>query len=74
VKERRKIALQLEELENLKSLRSGNARDIKRFANLLDVIVVNLKEAGRHHELGKGTLYISLRKKLNETMLTQYHR
>ena len=58
--ERRKIALQLEELENMKSLHAGNARDIERFAYLLDIIVVNLKEAGRHNELGKGTLYISL--------------
>ena len=72
--ERRKIALQLEELENMKSLRSGNAKDIERFADLLGIIVVNLKEAGRHDELGKGKLYISLCKKLNETMLTQYHR
>ena len=72
--ERRKIALQLEELENMKSLCSGNARDIERFGDLLDIIVVNLKEAGRHDELGKGALYISLCKKLNETMLTQYHR
>ena len=28
----------------------------------------------RHDELGKGTLYISLCKKLNEGMLAQYHR
>ena len=72
--ERRKIALQMEELENMKSLRSGNAREMERFADLLDIIVVNLKEAGRHDELGKGTLCIRLCKKLNETMLTQYHR
>ena len=72
--ERRKLALHLEELENIKSLRPGNAGDIERFADLLDVTVVNLKEANRHDELGKGTLYISLCKKLNEGMLAQYHR
>ena len=72
--ERRKLALHLEELENIKSLRPGNAGDIERFANLLDVTVVNLKEANRHDELEKGTLYISLCKKLNEGMLAQYHR
>ena len=72
--ERRNLALHLEELENIKSLRPGNAGDIERFADLLDVTVVNLKEANRHDELGKGTLYISLCKKLNEGMLAQCHR
>ena len=40
--ERRKLPLHLEELENIKSLRPGNAGDIERFADLLDVTVVNL--------------------------------
>ena len=72
--QRRKLALHLDELENIKSLRPGNTGDIERFADLLDVTVVNLKEANRHDKLGKRTLYISLCKKLNEGMLAQYHR
>ena len=72
--ERRKLAMHLEELENIKSLRPVNVGDIERFADLLDVTVVNLKDANRHDELGKGTLYICLYKKLNEAMLVQYHR
>ena len=72
--ERRKLALHHEKLENIKSLRPGNAGDIERFADLLDVTVVNLKEANHYDELGKGTLYVSLCKKLNEGMLAQYHR
>ena len=56
--ERRKLALHHEELENIKSLHPGNAGDIERFADLLDVPVVNLKEPNRHDQLGKGTLYI----------------
>lgn len=36
--------------------------------------MVNLKETGRYEELGKGTLYINLCKRLNEVMLTQYNR
>lgn len=32
------------------------------------------KETGRYEELGKGTLYINLCKRLNEAMLTQYNR
>ena len=71
---RRQIALHLEELENFKPLRPGNARDLERLADLLDVTVVNLKEAGRHDELGSGSLYLSLCKKLTEAMLAHYHR
>ena len=71
---RRQIALHLEELENFKPLRPGFAKDLERLADLLDVTVVNLKEAGRHDELGNGSLYLSLCKKLTEAMLAQYHR
>ena len=71
---RRQIALHLEELENFKPLRPGNAMDLERLADLLDVTVVNLKEAGRHDELGNGSLYLSLCKKLTEAMLAHYHR
>ena len=71
--QRRKIALHLEELEAIKSFRPGNTRDLERFADLLDVLVVNLKEANGHEELGKGTLYVSLCKKLNESKLAHYH-
>ena len=60
--------------ENFKPLRPGNARDLERLADLLDVTVVNLKEAGRHDELGSGSLYLSLCKKLTEAMLAHYHR
>ena len=41
---------------------------------MLDVTVVNLKEAGRHDELGSGSLYLSLCKKLTEGMLAHYHQ
>ena len=51
--ERRKLALHLDELENIKSLCPGNVENIERFADLLDVSVVNLEEANRHDELGK---------------------
>ena len=35
--------------------------------------MVNLLESGRHEELGNGSLYINLLKKLPETLLTQYN-
>ena len=40
---RRQIALHLEELENFKPLRLGNARDLERLADLLDVTEVHWK-------------------------------
>ena len=72
--QRRKLAIHLEELEAIKSVHPFNARALERFANLLDVLVVNLEEVNRHEELGKGTLYVSLCKKLNEPALAHYHR
>jgi len=71
---RRQIALHLENLENFRPLRHGFAKDLERFAYLLDVTVVILKEASRHDELGNRSLYLSLCKKLTEGMLAQYHR
>lgn len=70
----RRTAIKLEELENFKPLRPDNSKDIENFADLLDITVINLKEAGRAAELGHGLLYLKLRKKMIEPMLTCYHR
>ena len=40
----------------------------------MDIVVVNLNNAGRLEELGDGSLYIKLQKKITESMLAQYHR
>ena len=50
-----------------------NHKDIDNFANLLDIVVVNLKDAGRQEEFGDGSLYVKLQKKITESMLAQYH-
>ena len=71
---RREIAIHLEDLDNFKTVRDGCSKDIEKFADLPDVLVVNLLESGRHDELGNGSLYIKLLKKLPETLLTQYNR
>lgn len=55
-----KIALHLEELKNIQLVRPGNAGDIGKFADLLETIVINLKETGRQVGLGKGTLCTNL--------------
>ena len=71
---RRQIALYLEELEQFRQIRPGNAKDIEEFADLLDIVMINLQEAGHHHELGDGSLYNKLQRKIPETMLGRYQR
>ncbi|CAG2211545.1 unnamed protein product [Mytilus edulis] len=48
--QRRQITLYIEELENFKTMREGIAKDIEHFADLLDIAVVNLKEAESQNE------------------------
>ena len=71
---RREIATHLEDMDNFRPVRDGCSNDLEKFADLLDVLVVNLLETGRHEELGNGSLYVKLLKKLPETLLTQYNR
>lgn len=71
---RRQIAIYLEELENFRQIRHGNSKDMEHFADLLDIAIINLKEAGQYHELGDGSLYSKLQRKLPESMLASYHR
>ena len=72
--QRRQIALCLERLEKLQPIRRGNPKDLKRFADLLDIAVINLKDAGRFDELSNGTFYICLQKTIPEEKLVEYHR
>ena len=70
---RRQVARYLEELENFRAIRSENLKDLENFADLLDVAVINLQGISRE-ELGNGSLYLKLQKKLTEQMISQYHR
>ena len=72
--QRRKMALHLEQLESIKFVLPGSAKDVKKFANLLDILVVNIKDVNHHEELGKGTLYITLSRKLNDSTPAQYQQ
>ena len=45
--QRRQINLYMEELDQFRPIRAGFAKDLDKLADLLDVIVINLKEAGR---------------------------
>ena len=71
---RRQIALYLEELEDFPQIRLGHAKDIEEFADLLDIAMINLQEAGQHHELGVGSLFAKLQRKIPEAMLARYNR
>ena len=71
---RRQIAIYLEELERFRHICTGNAKDLESFADLLDIAIINLQEAGQDQELGDGSLYTKLQRKLLESLLTRYHR
>ena len=70
---RRQLTIRMEQLDKFKQVRDGNAKDLESFAELLDVLIVNLTEAGCTTELGGGSLYITLQRKLNEPLLVKYH-
>jgi len=64
----------LEEIDSFRPVRSGNTKDLEKLADLLDVAIVNLKEANQLDELKDGLLYMKLQKKLPTSMLIHYHR
>ena len=39
---RRQVALRLEELENCRPIKDGSAKEVDRFADVLDLLVINL--------------------------------
>ena len=71
---RRQVALYLEEVDNFRPICPGNYKEIEKFADLLDITIVNLREANRFEELNDGLLYMKLQKKLPTSMLSSYHR
>ena len=71
---RRRKAIFLEDLEQFRQIQSGNTKELERFADLLDMTVINLKDAGEHRDLGDGCLYIQLQRKLPQSLLAKYHR
>ena len=66
--------LHIDELENFKPIRVDHPKDQEKFADLLNIAVINLKEENRIEELGNGTFYRKLLKKLPERIITQYQQ
>ena len=63
----------MEEVDTFRPIRPGNHYDIENFVDLFNIVVVNLKDAGRLEELGDGSLCVKLQKKITKSMLAQYH-
>ena len=45
-------------MDNFKPICPGNYKEIEKFADLLDITIVNLKEANCLEELNDGSLYM----------------
>ena len=71
---RRHIVAQMKEIDNFKPIQAANAGDIDKFADLVNIVVINLKESHRSEELGYGSLYFKLLKKLPESMIKSFRR
>ena len=64
----------MDELKNFKPIRVDHPKDVEKSTDLCDIAVINLKEENRTEELGNGTFYRKLLKKMPERMITQYQR
>ena len=69
----RRMALYIEQLEDFRSMQYGNTKDLEQFSDLLDVPIISLGESPQYQELGTGSLYFKLQRKLLEMMLAGYH-
>ena len=72
-KRRQKVGF-MEDLEKFQPILPGNAEELERFADLLDITTINLRELGEHQDLGDGYLYIQLQRKFPQSLLARYHR
>ena len=71
---RRQTAMYLQQLEKFNPLKDGDSRSFEAFADLLETAVFTLKESGRVEELGNGTLYSTLLKKLTDKQMVDFLR
>ena len=71
---RRQISIYYEEIDQFQQIRTNHSKDLEQYADLLELLVIKLKEAGQLSELGNGSLYCKLQQKLPECMLARYHR
>ena len=73
--ERRKTAVHMMALSNLPAIREkGTAAELERFADLLQIAIINFEDAGRRDELTYGIFCTQMQQKLSATLLTDYFR
>ena len=68
--QRRRVMLHMDEFKNCKPIRVDHPKDVEKFADLLDIAVINLKEENRIEELGNGTFYCKLLKIITQNDYT----
>ena len=72
---RRKTAVHMMALSNLPAIREkGTAAELERFADLLQIAIINFEDAGHRDELTYGTFCTQMQQKLSATLLTDYFR
>ena len=54
----RRQNIYLEDLKNFYPICAKNADDLEIFSDFLDIVVINLNETDKQHELGSCTLYV----------------
>lgn len=61
--QRRQIKRPFEQVDSFRPIRAGYSKDLERCADILDIAVIDLNDAGRTDELKNGSLYVKLQKK-----------
>ena len=55
-------------------MREGTAKEVDKLADILDLLVINLKESGQVEELKSASLFMKVLKKLTVDMIARYKR
>ena len=58
----------------MKPIREENAKELEKFADMLERAVINLQDNNRAADLEAGTLFTIILEKLPEKLLSQYIR
>ena len=70
--ERRHMLLRMGDINKMKSVRDGSASEMEKFTEMVEALVISIKDGPQKGELGSGALYLSLQQKLSEEMLAKY--
>ena len=68
---RREIQSHVDELTKMKPISDENAKELEKFADMLERAVINLQDNNRVVDLEAGTLYTIILEKLPEKLLSQ---